>query len=213
MAAYSDDEQIEKLKEWFRENGKALVAGVIIAVGGVVGWQQWNAYQDRQAEAASVAYAQLLEARQTDADTDTVNRRGRTVMDDFPRTAYAAMAGLQLGEYHAARGELDQAIPALQWVVDNAGDSAFRHMARLRLSQVLVAAERADEAVSLLQVSDQGAFRVQYQERLGDAYAALGRHDDAMAAYEAVLGSQELGRERREHVELKRNDLKRGGNA
>lgn len=213
MAVHSDDEQIEQLKQWFRENGKAIVAGVVIAVGGVVGWQQWNAYQDRQAEAASIAYLHLLEARQTEADQATVSRRGRSVMDDYSGTAYAAMAGLQLGEYHAARGELDEAREALQWVVDNARDSAFRHMARLRLAQALLAADAAEEALSLLDVDDQGEFRGQYQERMGDAYAALGRSDDAVAAYDAALGSQELGRERRDHIELKRNDLKRGGNA
>ncbi len=213
MAAYSDDEQLEQLKQWFRENGKAIVAGVIIAVGGVVGWQQWNSYQDRQAESAALAYAQLMEARHTDADAATIDRRGRAVMDGYAGTAYAAMAGLQLGEHHASTGQLDDARLALEWVVDNARDSAFRHMARLRLAQVLMAAGDAEAALAVLEVDDHGEFRMQYQERLGDVYAELGRVEDAIAAYEAVLGSEQLGRDRREHVELKRNDLVSGGNA
>lgn len=213
MAAYDDDEQIEQLKQWFRENGKAIIAGVVIAVGGVVGWQQWNAYQDRQAESAAMAYAQLMEARQTDADSDTIARRGRAVMDGYAGTAYAAMAGLQLAEHQVANDQLDAARETLQWVVDNARDSAFRHMARLRLAQVLLAAGEPGDAVSVLDVDDQGEFRSQYQERLGDAYAELGRIEDALAAYDAALSGDDLGRERRDHLQLKRNDLKRGGNA
>ncbi len=213
MARYSDDEQVEQIKEWLKENGKALIAGVIIAVGGVVGWQQWNSYQERQSEAASIAYLQLLEARQTGSDEDTVARRGQRIMSDYPRTPYASMAGLQLGEYHAGRGNLERAGEALEWVADNARETSFRHLGRLRLAQVLIAADQAAEAISLLEGADHGEFGAQYQERLGDAYAALGNVEQARMAYEAALEHEDLGRSRREHIELKRNDLQSGGNA
>ncbi|MCC5809303.1 MAG: tetratricopeptide repeat protein [Ectothiorhodospiraceae bacterium] len=213
MARYSDDEQVEQIKDWLKENGKALVAGVIIAVGGVVGWQQWNSYQDRQSEAASMAYLQLLEARQTGSDEDTVARRGQRIMNDYSRTPYAAMAGLQLGEYHADRGNLERAREALEWVADNARESSFKHLGRLRLAQVLIASDRASEAISLLDGADHGEFGAQYQERLGDAYAAQGERERARIAYEAALEFEDLGQSRREYIELKRNDLQSGGNA
>ncbi|MEX0729188.1 MAG: tetratricopeptide repeat protein [Aquisalimonadaceae bacterium] len=208
MASYnSDDEQLDVIRDWLKENGKAMVAGAVIAVAGVVGWQQWGAYQERAAESASIAYLQLIDARETGADPDTVDRRGRVVMDDHGRFVYAAMAGLQLADYHVGRGALDEAASALRWIVDNSDKDAFRHMARLRLAQVLIASDSHEEAMRVLDVPSMGSYRSQYLERRGDAHAALGRVEQAQEAYDQVLELEEVTNTRRTLIRLKRNDL------
>ena len=37
----TDEEQVEKVKAWLKENGTSIVAGVVIGLGGIFGWQFW----------------------------------------------------------------------------------------------------------------------------------------------------------------------------
>ena len=209
----SDEEQVEKLQEWWKENGRAVIAGVIIAVAAVLGWQQWQAYHERQAEAASMAYLQLLDARERGADVETVARRGEQVMEDFGGSPYAAMAGLQLADYHANRGDLAAAEGPLRWVMDNAGDDSYSDLARLRLAQVLQGEERLEEALEVLGAAGDGPFESRYNELRGDILADLGRTDEAVAAYDAALEADDLSSVRRHTIQLKRTDVAGGAQA
>ena len=51
MDAYrTDDEQVEALKRWWKENGTSTLLMVAVAVGGYFGWQAWDTRQVQQAE-------------------------------------------------------------------------------------------------------------------------------------------------------------------
>lgn len=209
----SDEEQVEKLRDWWKENGRAVIAGIIIAVGGVVGWQQWGAYQERQAEAASTSYMRFIEARETDADAETVARRGQRVMDDYPATTYAAMAGLQLADYQVRDEETEAAIDTLRWVAENAADKPFRDLGRLRLAQLLYGEDALDEALLVLEDAEDGPYDGRYHELRGDIHSAKGDRDRARSAYEDALAVDELPALRRTLIELKLNELGGGVSA
>ena len=203
----SDEEQIEKVRDWWKDNGRAVIAGVIIAVGAVVGWQQWGAYQDRQAEAASAAYMQFIEARETGADADTVVRRGERVMDDFDSSAYASMAALQLANYQAGQEDAQGARQTLDWVIENARDKSFRDLARLRLAQILYGDDDLDDALAVLEGAEDGPYDGRYHELRGDIYAAQGERDSARESYQSALAIEDLPGVRRSLIELKLNEL------
>ena len=42
----SDEEQVERLKSWWSENGTFLLASVFVAVLGIAGWNYYGSYQD-----------------------------------------------------------------------------------------------------------------------------------------------------------------------
>ena len=61
MADHMQDEaDLEALKRWWDENGKGIVAAVVVAVLGTVGWQQYQGFTASQAEVASDLYATML---------------------------------------------------------------------------------------------------------------------------------------------------------
>ena len=61
MADHMQDEaDLEALKRWWDENGKGIVAAVVVAVLGTVGWQQYQGFTESQTEAASDLYAAML---------------------------------------------------------------------------------------------------------------------------------------------------------
>lgn len=38
----NENDQVEAVKRFFAENGKALAVGVILGVGALIGWRYWK---------------------------------------------------------------------------------------------------------------------------------------------------------------------------
>ncbi|MHC9036859.1 tetratricopeptide repeat protein, partial [Cobetia marina] len=49
----SEEEQLEAIKRWWSENGKSLIAGVVLAGAGIFAFKAWQNYEASQSEAAS----------------------------------------------------------------------------------------------------------------------------------------------------------------
>ena len=45
----NENDQVEAVKRFFAENGKALAVGVILGVGALIGWRYWNSHQGAKA--------------------------------------------------------------------------------------------------------------------------------------------------------------------
>ncbi len=207
MSYATDEEQLEALKRWWRENGRAIIAGVVLALVGVLGWQQWNGYQERQAEAASNEYALLLDEIRSEDGYEAALARGQKLVDKYSGTPYATLAALRLAQYQVERGEFDAAAVQLRWAVQNGHNDSLRHIARLRLGRLLLGQQDYQAALDAVRTGDEGAFRSQYQELRGDIYAARGERDAAVRAYQAALAASENGGQRRVLIQLKLVDL------
>ena len=40
-----EEQELNQLKEWWKDNGKAIIAAFILGVGGMLGWRYWQSYQ------------------------------------------------------------------------------------------------------------------------------------------------------------------------
>ena len=69
----TDEEQLQLLKNWWREQGSTLVIIVTLLVGAYFAWQWWARYQTQSTEAASAVYSELLEAVQSIEQSSLVN--------------------------------------------------------------------------------------------------------------------------------------------
>lgn len=58
----TEEETVEHLKQWLKENGLAIVLGVVIGLSGIVGVRYWFTYHRTQAEGASLVYEKLASA-------------------------------------------------------------------------------------------------------------------------------------------------------
>ncbi|RFA30550.1 hypothetical protein CAI21_05760 [Alkalilimnicola ehrlichii] len=207
MSYGSDEEQIEAIKRWWRENGKAVVAGVILAVGGVVGWQFWDTHRENVAREASNEYLVFLEQVQADADSQTVVARGEAIVDQYGNTTYATLTSFWLAQFLAERGDYEAAEQHLRWVVQHGDSDNLRHIARLRLGRLLLGAGEYQAALDALRTGSEGGFRSQYQELRGDIYLAQGESAAAERAYRSALSAADIDGQRRSLIELKLVDM------
>lgn len=201
----SDKEQVERLRQWWRENGWFLIGGVALGGLAILGYNQYFAYKDRQGEGAAALYA-MVKSEVDDGDTAEAETRFADLRAEFPRHAYTHQAALLL-----ASGEVvtapDAAAEKLKFTMENSEDPELAMVARLRLARVLAYRNRQQEALALLNVTEPGQFAGRIAEIKGDIHAGLGETDAARTAYlEAMVapGAELLDRG---FLQMKLSDL------
>lgn len=187
MSTYqTDEEQVEAIKKWWKENGKSVIGGVALGFAVIGGWQGWQTWQRNQGEAASILYDTMRQAEQA-SDLDRATSDGKRLVGEYGNSAYASFAALQMAKLAYERGEKAAARGHLQWVVDAAPDRALRELARLRLGYLLLDMQDLDALQALLKEAPADAFAAEFAALRGDLAVAQGNAEAARSAYSDAL--------------------------
>lgn len=184
----TEEEQIEAVKEWWKENGLSIVGGIVIGVSAVFGWRYYGAYQLEQAAEASTIYETMIVASQSDK-TDEAISAAESILADYASTSYAFFANLMLAKQAVAAEKLDEAESQLRTALDKSPQAEFEHIVRLRLARVLIQNNKLNDAEKVLSVSAKGKFLANYEEVRGDLLIAKGDKVAARKAYEAAASA------------------------
>ena len=202
----TEEEQVQAIKDWWKTNGRAVIAGLIIGIGAIAGYRYWTNYQTSQSQQASLIYAQVI-ASAASADSAKAFEQGKSLISEYSGTPYAALTALTLSKLALDKSDYSTAAAQLHWIIDNSSDDGLRHVARLRLARVLAAQDKTDLAISLLNESDTSGFTTLYQETRGDIFVQQGKAKEAVAEYRKALADVEMNPQRRQNLEMKMNDL------
>ncbi len=188
MAAYDleEQEQLATLKAWWEENGNLVLTTLSLVLIALAVWQAWNYYQRNQAAQASALYDAVQKAAGA-SDLKQVRESAGAILEQYPRTTYAAMAALVSAKVHFRRGDLKTAHAQLAWVAENARDEALQDIARLRLVSVMLDEKAYDDALKALNTKHGAAFDTQFLAARGDVLVAQGKKEEARGAYKAAL--------------------------
>jgi len=200
----AEEETIETLKQWWRENGKQLVLLFIVVFASYTGWLLWQNSRLDQAEAASDLYEEIMQlavseqgSDVSDADSARIIEAAALLQTNHSSSVYAMYGALFAAQQHVRNDDLGAAETALQWILDNRKEGMFSATepgllltAELRLGRVLLAQSEAERALTLVNGVDPKSFEPAFAELRGDIYIALERVDDAREAY---LAAQQAG--------------------
>lgn len=204
MAEYeTEEQQVEALKEWWKQNGIAVIGGAVLGISALVGWRGWNWHQENQATEASDIFVVLQEAVSKN-DAAALSEKANILRDQYGSTPYASLAVL-----HHAKAQIDQndhaaAEESLRWVLNNSKQDTVKNVARLRLARLLLADNKIDEAQAMVNAGVSDAYASLANEIRGDIFVAKGEIEQAKKAYdEAMLTTSGSV----EYLQLKRSDL------
>jgi predicted negative regulator of RcsB-dependent stress response len=186
MYDLEEQEQIDALKAWWKQNARAVVVAAIaaiVAAGAVSGWRY---YRQEQAQQAAEVFGSLERAARA-ADAKQVRELSARLMENYPSTAYGALAALVAAKASFDAGDLKSAGAQLQWAMEHARDDETEAVARLRLAGVRLDEKQYDEALRLLERKRPEAFDGLYADLRGDVLVAQGRLAEAKAAYKQAL--------------------------
>lgn len=179
----TDEEQVEKVKAWLRENGFSIVLGIVLGVGGIGGYNYWQQYQKSRASEASTHFETLLGALQS-GDSQTLQEQADILVADFESTDYAQLARMALARNYVDSGDFERAASELQAVIGSAGESPLAYVARTRLAAVQIQRGELDQALAVLDADFPDAFVARVEELRGDALAGKGQVGEARDAYQ-----------------------------
>jgi predicted negative regulator of RcsB-dependent stress response len=211
---YLDErEQAEQLKQWFKENWLWMVAGIALGLGGLYGWQGWNAYLDGKSQDAGQRFVSMLQAFDS-ADQAKGREIAAEITSKYGSTPYADQTTLVLARVDAEAGQLDAAAGKLRQVMEGSKDQELALVARLRLARVQLAQSKPDDALATLDGANAPAIDAATAELRGDALLAKGDKAAALTAYQQSLAAASAGSEQglvdTELLQLKIDELSAG---
>lgn len=211
----TEEEQIEAIKSWWKENGRSLLLAIAVAVAGVVGWQAWQKRVEVQSTNASVTYQELLQAVTALRDTPddgaqsaTAEHLAGVLQDEYSSTGYASLGAMLMARVAVDAGDLDKALTQLDWARHNAEDEELKQLATLRSARIKLAQGDAAAASSILAEANADHFNAAYAELRGDVLVAQGQVAEARQAYEQALES--ASPQMRPVIQMKHDDLAGG---
>ena len=190
---YDTHEQGERVKNWLRENGSAIVMGLVLAFGLMFGFKQWQAWQTSNRQQASAEYQMVVSKIET-GNMDAAVSNYEVLKAEFPKSAYTSMASLMMAKSRLRAGQVDIAIVELTHAMNNAQPAPVRVIARARLARVKLSQGDADAALALLDgAPSEVGFEAQFAEIRGDIHLAKGETELAIQSYQDSLGLLEEG--------------------
>lgn len=202
----SEQEQIDQIKRWWNENGRSLVFGLVIGIGGLAGYRYWDSTQTQLAENASLNYDIFLQLTQQQRTEEAIET-GQAIVKNYPATSYSRLTGLLLAKLALDQGKPDDAKALLQALSDEKGDSQIRYIAKARLARLLLAEGNNAQAAKLLSEIPDVDDDQRFAELRGDALLASGDSVGAKSMYlKALEQAEDLGLERGA-IQLKLDNL------
>ena len=197
MEAYrTEEEQIEAIKNWWNDNGKGIVAAVVVGVVASVGWQWWQGSQVDKSERASLVYNELIElsanSELSPAQRVRVDELAATLKEDFGGTGYAKLADLVIAAELVERGEAERAYATLEALEnDVASDPTLYGLVKLRRARLQATVNDAQSALATLETLVQGEYAALARMAMSDIELNEGNYESALTQLNLALALNE----------------------
>ncbi len=183
----TDDEKVEAIKSWWKENGTSVAGGLIIGLAAVFGWRAWQDHRESQAQEASAAFEQLVTTVES-GNTDAARSQAGLLLEKHGDSAYGALTELMLARVEIAANQPQAARQALERAMTKAPEPGLAKVAALRLARLLIAQGELAAAMAIITKEDQGGpFAADFAALRGDLALADGRVAEARADYERAI--------------------------
>lgn len=198
----SEEQQVEAIKEWLREHGKAVLVGVVIGLGGLFGWNYYQHTVTTAQEKASDDYvavmSQVANKESAEAATDI-----QAYIAAHSKSEYATLAALQLAKIQVEDNKLDDAVAQLKTAQQSTQDAALKSLLSYRIARIEAELEHYDAASSELATITDKSWAGRVAELRGDIALRQGNKE---AAYAAYTEAQQAG-DANQSLKMKLDDL------
>jgi len=177
----SEEQQVEAIKDWWKENGKAVIFGAVIGLGGLFGWRYYQDSVVEAREAASESYTSVISALDTkgvDAQSDI-----QAFIDANKDAEYSVLAAMQLAKAQVQAGDLAAALEQLEWAKSATKDAALAPLLTYRVARIKAEQGEFDAALTDLEAMTDESWKGRVAELRGDISLSKGDTDAAYSAY------------------------------
>ena len=182
----TEDQQVEAIKQWWKENGNSVLIGAVLGLSVVFGMRVWNEWQGGKADAASALYQQMESALEKE-DLTLAQSVGTQLRETYPSSTHAVLGAFVLATLLVNKDDLAGARGQLEWAVVQATEPSLRALGQLRLARVVLEQGDRERALTLGEAAATAGFQAEFDELRGDLLLGKGDAVAARAAYQAAL--------------------------
>ncbi|EGR1271774.1 YfgM family protein [Vibrio parahaemolyticus] len=177
----TEEQQVEAIKDWWKENGKAVIIGAVVGLGGLFGWRYYQDTVIQASETASQSYTtamNTLQEKGVDAQSDV-----QAFIESNEVKEYSVLAALQLTKAQVEAKDFAAALEQLKWAQSNTKDAALSPLISYRIARIETEMGNFDAANTELGKVTDTAWAGRIAELRGDIALRQGDKDAAYAAY------------------------------
>ncbi|MGZ8159749.1 MAG: YfgM family protein [Methylobacter sp.] len=201
----TEEEQVEALKRWWKENSTSTIVGLVMGIVIILGWNYWQDHKKERAAQASLAYGQLLKALDEDKKESVaatapgspaalppsmeVEKLAERIQAEFKGTEYAEFSGLLQAKLKSEQGDFAAAKQILK-TIGAESNKQLSNIAKIRLVRLMLATgeyEQGLQVINEVDAKEAASYSGNYDELVGDLYVALDRLDEARTSYQNAL--------------------------
>ncbi|ADD78023.1 MULTISPECIES: YfgM family protein [Pantoea] len=204
MEVYSNEnEQVDALRRFFANNGKALAVGVVIGIAALGGWRYWSSHQQDSAKTISAEYQKVTRAMQ--AGKPETLEAVNTFASENSNT-YGALAALDLAKQYVDSNQLDKAATLLQNGLKDTKDANLQAVINLRLARIQLQQNQADAALKTLDSVKGDGWTAIVADIRGEALLSKGDKQGARDAWSKGVES-DASPALKQMMQMKMNNL------
>ena len=193
MSAHlSEEEQLEALKRWWKDNGKSTVAMIAVLLAVFFGWNQYQDHQVNKANDGSALFERFVEVSTAFDESKSEGQQAKIkgLADEIAKQSasslYNDFARMYLAKMAVEEGDIDTAKSILNEVLSSTEDESIKELVRLRYARLVAQSGEVEKALGLLKANVSGSFKPAYEEAKGDILLAANRLDEAHTAYKSA---------------------------
>ena len=195
----TEEEQVEQIKKWWNNNGKQIIAGAVIGLAGIWGWNTYSDYQDNQSLNARNLYLSYA------SDSNNLGAYDK-LTTDFSSSSYSDQAILLMAKYLFEAGSYTQALGVIKPLINNPS-SVISNSAALRAASIHLQLGQHDQALSILQGQSEDGFSGLIYNLMGDIYLDLGNRAEAQKYYSLAIDNITQNSNLTQLIQIKLDDL------
>ena len=195
----SEEEQVDKLKKWWDSNGKQIIAGAVLGLAGIFGWNAYVDYQDSQALNARALYLSYA------SDSANVGAYDKLIKD-HPSSSYSDQATLLMAKYLFEAENYSLALDALKPLMSRE-NSVIASTAALRSASLYLELAQHQEALAVLNMDNANEFSGLFYNLAGDVYLDLGNNEEARNSYTLAIENITDNSSLSQLIQIKLDDL------
>ena len=195
----TEEEQVDQIKKWWNSNVKQIIAGAVIGLAGIWGWNTYSDYQDKQSLNARSLYLSYA------SDSNNLGAYDK-LTTDFSSSTYSDQAILLMAKYLFDAGSYTEALGVTEPLINNPS-SVIASTAALRAASIYLQLGKHDQALSILEGQSEDDFLGLNCNLLGDIYLDLGNRTEAQKYYGLAIDNGSENSNLSQLIQIKLDDL------
>jgi predicted negative regulator of RcsB-dependent stress response len=182
----TEEQQVDAIKQWWKDNGNTLVIGAVVGLAGLWGWRFYNDSVIEGQEQASQAYSDMLvkfEAQGSDADTAQI----QSFISENDSSNYAVLASLLLAKEAVNKKDFALAKTQLTQLQSQNSYAPLKPVINLRLARVEMELGQFDDALATLENVTEEGFYAKAEQVKGTIYLKQNDLDNARSAFQTAI--------------------------